>query len=403
MLKKNNLIVLALCLVVSFSSIACRKGNNTDPDVKPTPSGSSPNPNPSDSSPPIPNPTSSPNGEPDNKSISLFFNNAYKGLVTENTEVIKNDPNSPYKAFISLIDSAKTKIDMSIYDLNDPEIAQAFINAHKKGIKVRLVTDTDNANKAGMKAIKEAGLPVVEDNRSAIMHDKFMIVDGQQVWSGSMNLTSSSLYEHNNVSILYNSTPLATIFTNEFNDMFEKKIFNGSNHTGINPSDVGVESASVRTFFSPKGGTKNAIALELQKATKSIKVMAFSFTDKDIAQIMVNKKANNLDVQGVLDGCEMSSQYSVYRTLKDAKVEVYRDGNQALMHEKNFIIDDNIVITGSYNFSANADKNNNENCMIIKSPDIAKVFNQEFERLKKASKTNTNLPPYNSPACGGNN
>lgn len=396
MLKKNRLIVLSVCLVLSFSFFSCRKGVATDPNASPTPSVS---PNPSGNPPPSPNP------DPvnDNKAISLFFNNAYKGLVTENTEVIKNDPNSPYKALVSLVNSAKNKIDMSIYDLGDADIAQAFINAHKKGVKVRLVTDTDNTNKAGMKLIKAQGIPVVEDNRSAIMHDKFMIVDDQLVWTGSMNLTGASLYEHNNVSILYNSTALASIFTNEFNDMFEKNIFNGSNHAGINPSEISIESASVRTFFSPKGNTKNAIISELQKATKSIKVMAFSFTDKDMAQVMIDKKANNVDVQGVFDGCELSSQYSVYRTLKDAKVEVYKDGNQALMHEKNFIIDDNTVITGSYNFSANADKNNNENCMIIKSPDIAKIFEQEFERLKKASKTNTNLPHYNSPACGGNN
>lgn len=397
MLKKNNLIVLSVCLVISFSFFSCRKGVSTDPNASPTPSVS---PNPS-GNPPSPNPTGDPVN--DNKAISLFFNNAYKGLVTENTEIIKNDPNSPYKALVATVNSAKNKIDMSIYDLGDADIAQAFVNAHKKGVKVRLVTDTDNTNKAGMKLIKAQGIPVVEDNRSAIMHDKFMIIDDQLVWTGSMNLTGASLYEHNNVSILYNSSSLATIFTNEFNDMFEKNIFNGSNHAGINPIEVAIQSASVRTFFSPKGNTKNVIISELQKATKSIKVMAFSFTDKDMAQVMIDKKANNVDVQGVFDGCELSSQYSVYRILKDAKVEVYKDGNQALMHEKNFIIDDDTVITGSYNFSANADKNNNENCMIIKSPDIAKIFEQEFERLKKASKTNTNLPHYNSPACGGNN
>ncbi|MFN8674165.1 MAG: phospholipase D-like domain-containing protein [Candidatus Sericytochromatia bacterium] len=397
-IRKKFLLFFILITVLAFNFNSCRK-NNTNIDPTPTPSGSiNPTPTPSNSDNPNPEPTPTDNPNP-NKDIEVFFNNAYKGLASENSEVIKNDPKSPYKIMKNIINDSKEKIDIAIYDLGDSDIAQPFVNAYKRGVKIRVVTDTDNANKQGLNLLKNAGIPIISDNRSPIMHNKFMIVDNNLVWTGSMNLTGSSLYEHNNVSLLYKSSELANYFQKEFNDMFEKKIFDGNNH-GYTPSTIIINQVPTKTFFSPKSNTKNAIVEELKKAKKSIKFMAFSFTDKDIEQVMIDKNNNNVKVQGIFDGCQLSSQYSTFNSLKNAKVEVYKDGNQALMHEKNIVIDDEIVITGSFNFSANADKNNNENCMFIKSPEIAKSFLEEFDKLKVAAQTNTNLPPYNSPGCG---
>ena len=408
----NKIFVLGFTslLVFSLTLNSCKKRLDNVEDPKPTPTSSQsgnpeptpPNPKPTPTSNPNGEPTPTPNPNPNLNSIGIFFNNAYKGLAQDNKDTIKKDPKSPYKVMLNLIESAQSKIDIAIYDLGDEEIAQSFVNANKRGVKVRVITDTDNINKKGINLLKNVQIPIIEDKRSRIMHDKFIIIDDNLVWTGSMNLTSSSLYEHNNVSIFYKSTDMVTIFQNEFNSMFEKKIFDGSNHSNQN-NEVSIDgNIPVKTYFSPKGNTKNAIVEELKKAKKSIKFMAFSFTDKDMVQIMIDKNNNNVKVQGIFDGCQLGSQYSAYHTLKSSKVEIYRDGNQALMHEKNMIIDDETVITGSFNFSANADKNNNENCMIIKSPEVAKVFSDEYDKLKTSAKTNTNLPPYNSPGCSGN-
>jgi phosphatidylserine/phosphatidylglycerophosphate/cardiolipin synthase-like enzyme len=62
------------------------------------------------------------------------------------------------------------------------------------------------------------------------------------------------------------------------------------------------------------------------------------------------------------------------------------------------IIDDQLVITGSYNFSKNAENNNNENTLLIRSPKVAQFYQAEFERLKKASLTNR-VPPYDNRIC----
>jgi phosphatidylserine/phosphatidylglycerophosphate/cardiolipin synthase-like enzyme len=57
------------------------------------------------------------------------------------------------------------------------------------------------------------------------------------------------------------------------------------------------------------------------------------------------------------------------------------------MHHKVIVIDDETVITGSFNFSASADKSNDENVVILRNPDIARRFADEFQRVYGAAKT----------------
>ena len=57
------------------------------------------------------------------------------------------------------------------------------------------------------------------------------------------------------------------------------------------------------------------------------------------------------------------------------------DGNPSFLHHKVIILDNQIVITGSLNFSANADESNDENMVIIDNADIASLYTQEFDRM----------------------
>ena len=66
-----------------------------------------------------------------------------------------------------------------------------------------------------------AGIPVIDDNRSSIMHNKFFVIDSELVWSGSTNITDNGFsYNHNN-SVVFTSTLLADIYTIEFEEMFD--------------------------------------------------------------------------------------------------------------------------------------------------------------------------------------
>ncbi len=333
--------------------------------------------------------------------VTVKFNNAYRELYADNEKVGRRDPQNPDKLFVGLVKSARKTLDLAIYDITEPSVIDALIAAHRKGVKVRVVTDSDSLNPNRRIAhqvaeLKQAGIPVRGDERTALMHHKFMIIDGNEVITGSLNLTHHSLYRDNNNSLRIASVELARNYAAEFERLFSQGLFGPNDHKTPHPV-VKVDGATIRTYFSPKGGTKAAILEALGRAQKSIRFAVFSVTDKDIQQMLIKKARAGVTVQGIFDGC-MISQYSVYQDLLTRNIPVLIDGNQALLHSKTFIIDRKVVITGSYNFSMSAEERNNENTLIINSSKIAGFYEQEHRRLEKAAQNNT-PPPYDNRAC----
>lgn len=336
--------------------------------------------------------------------LAVKFNNAYSALYPDNEAAGHADPQNPDKIFLKLINEAKQSVDVAIFDLEEPSAAQALIAARKRNVRVRVVTDSDNMGEPGNPrepraihlAMKKAGIPIKGDNRQPFMHNKFMIIDGEIVVSGSLNLTPYSMYRDNNNSIRIRSKQLAANYQAEFDRLFNQEMFGPNTHPIPYP-EVKVDGATIQTFFSPRGGTKDAILNTLSKAKKQIRMMAFSVTDEDVQKLLIKKHHEGVQIEAIFDGC-MISQYSIYQDLLTRDIPVMIDGNQALLHSKVFIVDGRTVITGSYNFSKNAEERNNENTLVIQSAKVAGFYNDEFERLKHASLTNK-VPPYDNRSC----
>jgi phosphatidylserine/phosphatidylglycerophosphate/cardiolipin synthase-like enzyme len=336
--------------------------------------------------------------------IAVKFNNAYKALYEDNERIGRASPDNPDKTFIKIMNEAKKSLDVAVFDISEPGSCRALIAAQKRGVKVRVLTDTDNLDEGNpsvprpiLQEMRKAGIKIKDDKRNAFMHNKFVIMDDMIVITGSTNLTSNSMYRDNNNALKITSPELAANYKAEFNRMYEKGIL-GPNPHEVPFRNIKVDGAAINVYFSPKGGTKEAVLNELKGAKRSIKFMTFSLTDNDIQKVLIDKVDSGKEVEGIFDGC-MISQYSLYYSLLTNKIPVLIDGNQALLHDKIFIIDNNTVITGSYNFSNNAELNNNENTLVIRSSQIAKFYNAEFERLKRASINNKNLPPYDNRTC----
>ncbi|MBF2053495.1 MAG: DUF1669 domain-containing protein [Candidatus Sericytochromatia bacterium] len=333
--------------------------------------------------------------------VMVKFNNAYHELYTDNEQAGHQDPHNPDKIFVGLVQQAKKSLDIAIYDITEVSIIQALIQARQRGVRVRIVTESDSLALNGqlrpqMQAMADAGIFLRGDERTGLMHHKFMIMDGQHVITSSMNLTHNSLYRDNNNALKISSPQLAANYQAEFDRLFEQGLF-GPGGKDVPFPVVKVDGASIQTYFSPRGGTKQAILETLGRARQSIRFAVFSVTDKDIQQMLVRKAREGLAIEGIFDGC-MISQYSIYQELLTKNIPVMIDGNQALLHSKTFIVDRRVVITGSYNFSMSAEERNNENTLIIQSPKIAAAYEQEHERLKRASVQN-NPPPYDNRAC----
>lgn len=103
----------------------------------------------------------------------------------------------------------------------------------------------------------------------------------------------------------------------------------------------------------------------MDHAKKSVLVQAYQFTSKPIAESLVQAKKRGIDVMVILDESQVSSKYSVINELFHKKIPVYIDYKPAISHSKIMIIDEQKIITGSFNFSDAAQKRNAENLLII--------------------------------------
>ncbi len=293
-----------------------------------------------------------------------------------------NHPPAIDRFLVEAIDGAQKTVDMAAFELDLESVTQALIRAHQRGVRVRLVTDTDYAEDYGPVELQKAGVPVVFDQRNAFMHNKFTVIDGKQVWMGSWNYTNNCTFRNNNNAMVFDSPQLAANYTAEFEEMFVDGEFGPTSPQNVRYPEVTVDGVRVENYFASEDKSITPRIAELVRgARQSIYFMAFAFTDDDIAQAMLERSRKGVTVRGVMEQRNAEGSGSEFAVLKQAGIDILPDGNPYVMHHKVIIIDEAIVITGSFNFSGSAAKNNDENLVIVHSPEIAALYKAEFERV----------------------
>ena len=121
----------------------------------------------------------------------------------------------------------------------------------------------------------------------------------------------------------------------------------------------------VQVYFSPPGGPTGAVVNALDQATNTVLVQAYSFTSAPIAKALVEAHRRGVKVQVILDDSQRTEKYSEADFLKNNGIETLIDAQHAIAHNKIMIIDDYVVITGSFNFTKAAEDKNAENLLII--------------------------------------
>ncbi len=289
---------------------------------------------------------------------------------------------------VEAIDAAQKTVDMAAFELDLESVTQALIRAHQRGVRVRIVTDSDYADEYGPVELQKAGIPVVFDERNPFMHNKFTVIDGKQVWMGSWNYTNNCTFRNNNNAVVFDSPELAANYTAEFEEMFLEHSFGPTSPVNAKYREVTVGGVKVENYFASEDKTIIPRLVELVKgAKKSVYFMAFSFTDDDIASAMVERYRQGVTVRGVMEARNATGSGSEFDLLKQAGIDILPDGNPYVMHHKVIIIDEAIVITGSFNFTGGAAKSNDENLVIIHSPEIAALYKAEFDRVYATAQT----------------
>ena len=128
-----------------------------------------------------------------------------------------------------------------------------------------------------------------------------------------------------------------------------------------------------------------AIVEQLLGAKDSILVQAYSFTNPAIASALLDAQERGVRVVVLLDKSHRTQKYSAAELTSHGGVETLIDDRHAIAHNKIMIIDGQIVITGSYNFTKAAEKRNAENMVIIDSPAIAAKYLQNWQKHRNHS------------------
>ncbi len=276
---------------------------------------------------------------------------------------------------------AQQSVDIAAYDLDALPIVEALIQLELRQIPVRVVTDTDNEDLSSIRRLRRNGISVVTDKRSAIMHNKFVVIDEQVVWMGSMNFTSNGAHCNNNNLVRFDAPTLAANYRAEMDEMYEQRSFGPRSPLDTPSPILSIGGVRVENYFAPEEKVAPIIGDLVAEAQKSIYFMAFSFTHEEIGEAMLERAEAGVTVEGVFERVGSETAFSYYPVMRDAGIEnlrVLQDGNSGLMHHKVIIIDSAIVIFGSFNFTGNANNSNDENVVIMHDPAFAAAFEEEF-------------------------
>ncbi|GAB4500187.1 MAG: phospholipase D-like domain-containing protein [Anaerolineales bacterium] len=297
-----------------------------------------------------------------------------------------NPTGSVEEKLISFINAAQTSVHIAGFEFNLTRVAEALIAAKGRGVDVKWMADDKNGTqydtepgRGQFALMAAAGIEVRDDARSALMHNKFWVFDQQTVWTGSTNATVNGIYKQNNNVLVIHSPEVAFIYEREFQEMWNNQ-FGPRAPSTINTQWAILDTTPLQVLFTPEDNAMSKVVAVVNDAQFRIRFLAFSFTHDALAQVMIEKARAGVDVGGVFETFGSNNPSSKLGRLWCAGLSVRQDGNSSFLHHKAIIVDDSIVITGSMNFSSNADETNEENVIILDNPEIAALYLQEYER-----------------------
>lgn len=312
----------------------------------------------------------------DQPALSVYFTRSESG-----------DDRQVEQALVAALDGAQRCVDIAMHSFTLERVSAALLRARDRQVALRVVMESDSMDWEIPQRLKQTGIPILGDRRETLMHNKFVVVDDTEVWSGSLNWTKQGVYQDHNNLIRIRSPYLAKNYTLEFEEMFLDDMFGANSPANTPYPFLTIDRAYVETYFSPEDGVEKKLVALIDSARQDILFLMYSFTSDALAEAIIRRAGSGVAVRGVMDAEQVvSNQGSEYGRLRAAGVNVRLDGNAGQMHHKVLIIDGNIVVTGSYNFSKNAETRNDENVLIVHDQQVAAEYQKEFERIYAAAK-----------------
>ena len=321
----------------------------------------------------------------------------------------------------TFIRAARQSLDFAMYDMrfSDPlkaSLSSALRERAEAGVEIRFCYDADKPSPPNVAAgqdpapsgtgafVQSLGYPWRRIAGMKLMHSKFVLRDGQSVWTGSTNMTDDAftLMENNVVEI--DSQALANYYAEDFEQLWEKENFEntGEIHTQPVPVSFSGQPAEARVMFSPGCGLEidSEIARRVRAAQRRVRICSLLLNSGTLIGELGNLlRHGSVAVDGIYDRTQMEQVYVQWQqvpqnrwkigALKEIIVRAgligknstpyMAAGRHNYMHNKVLVID-NTVITGSFNFSRSA-QFNAENILFIESAPLADTYCAYIDHL----------------------
>ena len=291
--------------------------------------------------------------------------------ITKNPEAYFCPETDCSKVFESKIRAANFTVHCAFYDLELKNIINSLAKKSKEA-DVKLVIDSSNYEQQ----IKGEGVRM--DGDEQLMHDKFCVIDGSIVLTGSFNPTDNdNNYNNNNVIVFYSGW-LAQNYEDEFEELWNGEFGRGKK---VRNPVLYLNNIQIQNYFCPEDDCASHIASMIKNSKESINAAFFTFTSEEIADELLKAQSRGVDVSILVESRQRNVKNSQYQRLKDFGLDIKLDSNKYTMHHKVLIIDGKTVVTGSFNPTLSADTKNDENLLILHDGRIASAFLREFDSL----------------------
>ena len=330
--------------------------------------------------------------------IELYFVNPVNKKHPVNKSI-----NDVSKSLEALINNAEFSIDIAAYGFaGQDKIINALRRAKARGVIIRGVVDDYGTSlyPDTEKIVKEFSfktdvfVPIAQRqfdekftrSQSALMHNKFVIVDGKYIWTGSTNITDSCMTLNANNSAVIYSQDLAQIYEKEFSQMFEDNKFHVLKDVVPNKTNIQIKpDTEISVLFSPmdRAISKGVLPL-INKSGKSIYISMFYLTNYWITDALIDAHNRGVDIKIISDATLTKEPKAQIFKLREAGIPVKIENWNGKMHQKSAVFDEEYTIIASTNWTGASEYANDENMLIIKNKDIAKKQTKEFFRLWKS-------------------
>jgi len=311
--------------------------------------------------------------------------------------VMVNDPGnlegSVAEKLIDYINGAEKSIHIASFEFNLTPVARALIDAHKRGVEVRWITDDKYGLEANdkeeghgqFKMLQDAGIEVKDDGRSALMHNNFWIFDRKITWTGSTNITRNGIFRNNNNVLIIKSPELAALYGKEFSEMWNGK-HGEKAPSAVEEQHLTIDGTPVRVLFAPEDEVIKRLIPLIEQAQTHLRFMSFSFTHDALGEAVLARARAGVNTQGIFETRGSETESSELPLLYCNNVPIRQDSNPGIFHHQVFVVDEKIVITGSLDFSDTAGRSNDDNVLVVTNKEIAAKYLKEFDRRWQEAK-----------------